>query len=171
MVLSDCAPWQSNHSTRRGEVHRNKIEISAGVIELSLSKKKEINGPVLAAEILIDPVLLSKKRKAVNFKPFSTFPPAMKDLALLADQDEPAEKVRSALEAIALEVADHQFLVDPVTIFDLFSGSGLPDGKKSVACGMRFRSNDRTLGEEEVNRAFEQIVEKIEQMTPYSLRT
>jgi hypothetical protein len=72
MVLSDCAPWQSNHSTRRGEVHRNKIEISAGVIELSLSKKKEINGPVLAVEILIDPVLLSKKRKAVNFKPFST---------------------------------------------------------------------------------------------------
>lgn len=171
MVLSDCAPWQSNHSTRRGEVHRNKIEISAGVIELSLSKKKEINGPVLAVEILIDPVLLSKKRKAVNFKPFSTFPPAIKDLALLADQDEPAEKVRSALEAIALEVADHQFLVDPVTIFDLFSGSGLPDGKKSVACGMRFRSNDRTLGEEEVNRAFEQIVEKIEQITPYSLRT
>ncbi len=170
-VSSGRAPWQSNYSTHRGDVHRNKIEICAGIIELSLSKQKDINGPVLAVEILIDPVLLSKKRKAVTFQPFSTFPPAIKDLALVVDVGEPAENVRSTLESIAHDVVDRKFLVDPVTIFDLFSGSGLPDGKKSVACGIRFRSSDRTLGEEEVNGTFENIVNKIEKDTPYSLRT
>ena len=45
------------------------------------------------------------------------------------------------------------------------------DGQKSIACGMRFRSSDRTLGENEVNQAFEKIVEKMNQTTPYTLRT
>jgi phenylalanyl-tRNA synthetase beta subunit len=35
---------------------------------------------------------------------------------------------------------------------------------------MRFRALDRTLGEDEVNGAFEKIVKKIEQDTPYTLR-
>jgi phenylalanyl-tRNA synthetase beta chain len=126
---------------------------------------------VLAAEILIDPILLSKKRKSTTFQSFSSFPPAIKDLALVVDQNESAEKVRSSLESIANNVANGKFLVGPVSIFDLFSGKGLPDDKKSIACSMRFRALDRTLGEDEVNGAFEKIVKKIEQDTPFTLRT
>ena len=122
-------------------------------------------------EIIIDPILLSKKRKNTTFQPFSTFPPAIKDLALVVDQNESAEQVRSSLELIAIDIAKGKFEVDPVTIFDLFSGKGMPENKKSIACSMRFRSPDRTLGENEVNAAFEKIVEKIENNTPYSLRT
>jgi phenylalanyl-tRNA synthetase beta chain len=164
-------PWQNKHATKKGDVHKNKIEISAGIISLGLSKQKNIKGPVLAAEILIDPILLSKKRKVVTFEKFSSFPPAIKDLALVTDQEEPAEKVRSALESIANQVANGNFLVDPVVIFDVFSGQGLEDGQKSIACSMRFRSSDRTLGENEVNQAFDKIVEKMNQNTPYTLRT
>jgi phenylalanyl-tRNA synthetase beta subunit len=130
-------PWQNKHASQKGDVHKNKIEISAGIISLALSKQKNIKGPVLAAEILIDPILLSKKRKVVTFEKFSSFPPAIKDLALVTDQEEPAEKVRSALESIANQVANGNFLVDPVVIFDVFSGQGLKMGKKvlPVVCG------------------------------------
>lgn len=171
ILVQETNPWQNKHASKKGDVHKNKIEISAGTISLTLSKQKNIKGPVLAAEILIDPILLSKKRKAITFQTFSSFPPAIKDLALVTDQKEPAEKVRSALESIANDVASGSFLVDPVVIFDVFSGQGLEEGKKSIACGMRFRSSDRTLGENEVNQAFEKIVEKINQNTPYTLRS
>ena len=171
ILVQETNPWQNKHASKKGDVHKNKIEISAGTISLTLSKQKNIKGPVLAAEILIDPILLSKKRKAVTFQTFSSFPPAIKDLALVTDQKEPAEKVRSALESIANDVASGSFLVDPVVIFDVFSGQGLEEGKKSIACGMRFRSSERTLGENEVNQAFEKIVEKINQNTPYTLRS
>ena len=67
-------------------------------------------------------------------------------------------------------MANGKFQVDPVVVFDLFSGRGMDDDKKSIACGMRFRSTERTLGEDEVNQAFEKIVEEINQNTPYSLR-
>ena len=171
ILVQETNPWQNKHASKKGDVHKNKIEISAGTISLTLSKQKNIKGPVLAAEILIDPILLSKKRKAVTFQTFSSFPPAIKDLALVTDQKEPAEKVRSTLESIANDVASGSFLVDPVVIFDVFSGQGLEEGKKSIACGMRFRSSERTLGENEVNQAFEKIVEKINQNTPYTLRS
>ena len=167
----DSTLWQKKHAAQKGDVHQNKIEISAGIISLNLSKAKDIKGPILAAEILVDPILLSKKRKPVGFQPFSSFPPAIKDLALVVHNSEPAEKVRVCLEAIANQVADGKFQVDPVVIFDLFSGKGMDPNKKSIACGMRFRSLERTLGEDEVNQAFEKIVEKINQDTPYSLRS
>lgn len=171
ILEQESNPWQNKHASKKGDVHKNKIEISAGTISLTLSKQKNIKGPVLAAEILIDPILLSKKRKAITFQTFSSFPPAIKDLALVTDQKEPAEKVRSTLESIANDVASGSFLVDPVVIFDVFSGQGLEEGKKSIACGMRFRSSERTLGENEVNQAFEKVVEKINQNTPYTLRS
>ena len=89
----------------------------------------------------------------------------------MADSKIPAEDVRAELESIARQVVKNNFLVDSVTIFDLFSGEGLPEDKKSVACSMRFRASDRTLSEKEVNNTFESIVKKIEADTAYSLRT
>ena len=168
--LTGLAPWQNDYSAKIGDCHRNKLEASVGILDLQLTKKKEAKGPIFAAEILIDPILLSKRKKAVSFTRFSSFPPAIKDLALVVKRDTPAESVRSDLEKIAISVGGNQFEVDPVTIFDLFQGQGMDEGTKSVACSMRFRAPDRTLSEKEVNQAFDTILQKIDQDTPYELR-
>jgi phenylalanyl-tRNA synthetase beta chain len=168
--LDNESPWQDGYSAAIGDCHRNKLQVTTGIIRLSLTKKKEVCGPIFAGELLIDPVFLAKRKKAVSFKPFSSFPPAIKDLALVVDCAIPAEAVRQAIEEVASKVGEGIFEVDPVSIFDLFQGKGLPDGKKSVACSMRLRAPDRTLSEKEVNRAFEAIVEKIQSETPYELR-
>ena len=78
--------------------------------------------------------------------------------------------VRLRGELVARKVGSGVFEVDPVSIFDLFEGQGLPEGKKSVACSMRLRAGDRTLSEKEVNQAFDSIVETIQAQTPYELR-
>ena len=168
--LFEESPWQDGYSARLGDFQRNKLELSLGIIKLSLSKDKEARGPILAAEILVDPVLLAKRKKRVSFHPFSTFPPAIKDLALVVQQEEPADCVRIAIESIARDVAKGEFEVDPVTIFDLFSGEGFENGKKSVACSMRFRAADRTLSEKELNHAFDLVVDKVVKETNYELR-
>jgi phenylalanyl-tRNA synthetase beta chain len=169
-ALDNESPWQDGYSAAIGDCHRNKLQVTTGIIRLSLSKQKEVRGPVFAGELLIDPVFLAKRKKAVSFKPFSSFPPAIKDLALVVDCAIPAEAVRQAIEEVASKVGEGVFEVDPVSIFDLFQGKGLPDGKKSVACSMRLRAPDRTLSEKEVNRAFDAIVEQIQSETPYELR-
>lgn len=163
-------PWQDGYSSKLGDVNRNKLELHLGILNLSLTKQKEAKGPVYAAEILIDPVLLNRKRKNRCFVPFSSFPPAIKDIALVVDQSEPAESVRSAVEKIALGIGQGKFKVDPVGVFDVFSGKGMKEGRKSIACSMRFRASDRTLSEKELNQAFESVIEKIEVETAYELR-
>ena len=169
-ALENVSPWQDGYSAAIGDCHRNKLQVTIGIIRLALSKQKEVRGPIFAGEILIDPVFLAKRKKPVSFQPFSSFPPAIKDLALVVDSAEPAEAVRLAIEEVASKVGSGVFEVDPVSIFDLFEGQGLPDGKKSVACSMRLRAGDRTLSEKEVNQAFDSIVETIQAQTPYELR-
>jgi phenylalanyl-tRNA synthetase beta chain len=169
--ISDEPAWQDGYSARLGDAHKNKLEVNLGIVRLALSKAKEAKGPVFAAEILIDPILLSKRKKAATFKSFSTFPPAIKDLALVVDSSEPAETVRAKVEEIASGVGKEKFAVDPVQIFDLFEGKGLPEGKKSLALTLRFRAPDRTLGEKELNQAFEDVIAGIRSGTAYELRS
>jgi phenylalanyl-tRNA synthetase beta chain len=169
--ITQSSLWQQNHAAVKGNVHQNKLQISAGTLSLKVTKEKGLKGCLLAVEILVDPILLTKKKKVKTFSSFTSFPPAIKDLSLVVDASEPGETVRSKLESIAKEVIHGKFELDDVSIFDLFSGDGLLENQKSVACCMRFRSHERTLGEKEVNDVFEKIVKNVEQETNYNLRT
>ncbi|WP_165243297.1 phenylalanine--tRNA ligase subunit beta [Corynebacterium lizhenjunii] len=75
----------------------------------------------------------------------SAFPALHQDLALVVDEDVPAESVRAAVEQGAGE------LLESVALFDVFRGEQLGAGKKSLAFGLVFRAPDRTLTDEEVN--------------------
>ena len=163
-------PWQSGYAATLGDVHRNKLGIGLGTLSLNLTKKYDLKGAVLAVEILIDPVLLAKQKKPHPFSSFSTFPPAIKDLSLVVEKTEPAETVREKVQEIIHQTIADGISLDPVTIFDVFSGKGLSEDKKSIAFSLRIRASDRTLGEKEVNNTFEKILEAIGSQTPYELR-
>ena len=163
-------PWQSGYAATLGDVHRNKLGIGLGTLSLNLTKKYDLKGAVLAVEILIDPVLLAKQKKPHPFSSFSTFPPAIKDLSLVVEKTEPAEAVREKVQEIIHQTIADGISLDPVTIFDVFSGKGLSEDKKSIAFSLRIRASDRTLGEKEVNNTFEKILEAIGSQTPYELR-
>ncbi|APT92592.1 phenylalanyl-tRNA synthetase subunit beta [Corynebacterium phocae] len=75
----------------------------------------------------------------------SAFPALHQDLALVVDEDTPAEKVRRVVESAAGE------LLESVELFDIFRGDQLGEGKKSLAFSLNFRAADRTLTDEEVN--------------------
>ena len=170
-LITDSRTWQEEHAGGAGEVMVNRVELSVGYCKLSLSRQKELNGPILGAELLLDPVVIAKKSKPVKFQGFGSFPPALKDLALVVDAEVPAEAVRQAVQQAAEKAAGKGFAVDPVTIFDVFTGKGVGEGKKSVACGISFRSDERTLEDKEVNAAFEEVQRILSETTEYSLRT
>ena len=166
----DQLPWQNGYAATLGDVHRNKLGIGLGTLSLNLTKKYDLKGAVLAVEILIDPVLLAKQKKPHPFSSFSTFPPAIKDLSLVVEKTEPAEAVREKVQEIIHQTIADGISLDPVIIFDVFSGKGLSVDKKSIAFSLRIRASDRTLGEKEVNNTFEKILEAIGSQTPYELR-
>ena len=80
-------------------------------------------------------------------KHISTFPLATQDVALVVDAGVPADAVKDALREGAGE------LLEDVSLFDVYTGPGIDEGKKSLAFGLRFRAADRTLTADEASEA------------------
>ena len=137
-TISGEPTWQDGYSARLGDAHKNKLEINLGILALSLTKAKEAKGPILAAEILIDPILLNKRKKPTSFTPFSTFPPAIKDLALVVDHSNPQKLYDQAWKKLPRKLGMKNLRSILYRFFDLFAGTGLPEGKKSLALTLRF---------------------------------
>ncbi|RJN32184.1 phenylalanine--tRNA ligase subunit beta [Nesterenkonia natronophila] len=80
-------------------------------------------------------------------QPLSTFPPTTQDVALVVEQPVTAGELRQTLMEGAGELLEH------VQLFDIYSGEGIEEGKKSMAFALRFRAADRTLTAEEASAA------------------
>ena len=92
-------------------------------------------------------------------------PPADRDLALLVAEETPVKAVLSLIRAKGGRD------LREVEVFDLYRGDGLPEGTRSVAVRMRFRAEDRTLKDEEVERSLEGITLALEEELSVGLRT
>jgi phenylalanyl-tRNA synthetase beta chain len=65
------------------------------------------------------------------------------------------------LQTARVATAGGAFAVEAVEVFDVYRGTGLPEGKKSVAFALSFRSTERTLTDDEVNAVFTRIQQGI----------
>jgi phenylalanyl-tRNA synthetase beta chain len=151
--------WQAGHSA---EARGNGVTARFGLVSLPMLRALDISGTVLAGLMDIRPELLAKPRPRVRFQPFSLFPAALRDLAVIADETAAVGEIGERLRAISAEAAGSQFAVEGVQAFDVYQGKGLPEGKKSVAFSIAFRASDRTLTDDEVNAAFVKIQQGIE---------
>jgi phenylalanyl-tRNA synthetase beta chain len=78
----------------------------------------------------------------------SSFPPVHMDVALVVPLDQPEAAVRAALATGAGE------LLEELRLFDVYTGSPIPEGRRSLAYALTFRAPDRTLTSEEAAAAF-----------------
>ena len=85
-----------------------------------------------------------------GYEPFGRFPESTRDLALVADEGVPADDVVRLVERNRLAVE--------ATVFDVYKGEGLPEGKKSLAVHVVYRSPKRTLTADDVSRAEQAIL-------------
>ena len=92
------------------------------------------------------------------------FPPSQRDVALLVPWDRPASAVREEI----LSLADPE-LARQVELFDQFSGKGIPEGTRSLAFSVLYRHPDRTLRDEEVEGAHQELRRKLAEKG-YTLR-
>lgn len=93
--------------------------------------------------------LLAQAGEAVQAAPISGYPAATQDVALVVDADLPAAEVAAVLAEGAGE------LLEDVRVFDDYRGTGIEEGKKSLAFALRFRASDRTLTADEASAARE----------------
>lgn len=160
--------WQEGHAALVDDP-RAGISAEIGLMNLERIKAMDIQGEVVAGAFCILPERL-RAAKRIKFQPFSLFPPSSKDLAMVVDQDELASNVVKAVSKIATKATRGAFALEAIDVFDVYEGEGVPSGKKSVGVSMRFRSQDRTLKDKEVNQAFEAIQSELKAKTAYEIR-
>lgn len=86
------------------------------------------------------------------------------DVALVVDTAVPASTVEAAL------LAGGGDLLEGVRLFDIYTGSQLGEGRKSLAYALTFRADDRTLTEDEASQWRNAAVEAAEKAVGASLR-
>jgi phenylalanyl-tRNA synthetase beta chain len=94
----------------------------------------------------------------------SSFPPVHMDMALIVSDEHPEAAVR----ALVLEAAGE--LLEDLRLFDVYTGSPVPEGSRSLAYRLTFRAPDRTLNSEEASITFYRAVEAATRATGGTLR-
>jgi phenylalanyl-tRNA synthetase beta chain len=144
---------QAFHPGRAAQLSLRTGEVVgyAGELHPKLLAASDMPARSVALEINAD-ALFEAAADVIVARHISTFPVATQDVALVVPQEIPADEVLAALREGAGE------LLEDVALFDVYAGKGIEDGKKSLAFGLRFRANDRTLTADEASAARESAV-------------
>lgn len=153
-LLVSQGSHQAFHPGRAAKLSLRTGEVVGYAGELHPKLLSELNMPArsVAMEINAEKVFAAAADVIVA-KPISTFPVATQDVALVVPTEIAAATVLETLREGAGE------LLEDVTLFDEYQGTGIPEGRKSLAFGLRFRATDRTLTSDEASAARASAVE------------
>ncbi|MCF4115017.1 MULTISPECIES: phenylalanine--tRNA ligase subunit beta [Dethiosulfovibrio] len=126
----------------------------------AIESELDLDGPVYCFEFDLAPLL---EDPVLRFGQGSSYPPVFRDVSLLADSSVSVESVIGDVEDLADD------LLDKVRLFDIYDGKGIPEGKRSLAFSMAYRSSDRTLKDKEVDSVHDKLRSRLEEKG-YSLR-
>ena len=115
----------------------------------------DIPGRAYLAEIDVE-TLFAGRGLVKKFKPLPRYPAVERDLAVIVSEDTQAGDVAAAIERAAGK------MFESVQLFDVYAGEHIEKGYKSLAYAIRLRAEDRTLGEEDVTRTMNKIMERLE---------
>ncbi len=137
-----------------------------GEIDPRVLEALDVAGPLVGFELLLDDIP-APKSKPTKTKPkleLSDFMPLARDFAFIVDRS-----VKAAELVKAAQAAD-KVLITEVTVFDVYEGKGIPEGKKSIAIAVTLQPREKTLTETEIDAVSGKIVAEITKKTGAHLR-
>jgi phenylalanyl-tRNA synthetase beta chain len=141
----------------------NQLVGLAGQLTNSLASTIDASGGVFVAEISLD-FPISGLGSRATFRELGKFPAISRDIAMIVAEDLTHERI--------WQVIFHptETLLERVEFFDLFAGTEIGEGKKSLAYRLTYRERSRTLTSEEVNAAHAKIRERLRSALGAELR-
>ena len=120
-----------------------------GLLHPRWAQKYELPGAVIGFELDVEPLIALPLPR---YESVSRFPPVRRDLAVLVEEDVQIEAVLATIQ-----VAGGPLLAE-AGLFDIYRGSGLPKGRKSLAFRVLLQDTEKTLTDVEVDRVVQNIV-------------
>ena len=120
-----------------------------GALHPNLSKPLGLKQAVYLLEISLKAV---RQVEVPTFKPLSKFPGMSRDLALVVTD---STSVADVMSLIREKAGDY---LTKLNLFDIYQGKGIDPDRKSLALGLTWQHPSRTLNEEEVNEAVDNVL-------------
>lgn len=141
----------------------NETVVEMGVVKKSLAKHFDIKQEVFFADFNWDAIIKLTSGK-IKYTEISKFPEVRRDLALLVDTGVSFEQ----LYTIAKQ--SEKSLLKEVSLFDVYEGANLPEGKKSYALSFTLQDATKTLTDEQIDKIMGKIRSNLEKETGAVLR-
>ncbi|WP_346866734.1 MULTISPECIES: phenylalanine--tRNA ligase subunit beta [unclassified Clostridium] len=142
---------------------RNKISGVLGEIHPDVSENYGIDTRCFVAELNLDMLMecakIDKKHKALP-----KFPAVTRDIAVLVDDRVLVQEIEDTIKK------QGGGILESAKLFDVYKGSQIPEGKKSIAYAITYRHADKTLTDTEVNKVHDKILRSLEYKLGAELR-
>jgi phenylalanyl-tRNA synthetase beta chain len=125
-----------------------------GQIHPKVQDNYGIDMPVYVAELDLETIFESKGPEP-SYRPLPRYPSVYRDLAIVCDSDTPVAVISKVIKEAGGK------LLKEVRLFDIYTGSPIPEGKKSAAFSLEFRSDEQNLTDAEVNPPIDKILKQL----------
>jgi phenylalanyl-tRNA synthetase beta chain len=124
------------------------------------------DGPLVGFEVFLDRIPDARQRptRAKPMLELSAFQPVSRDFAFIVDRAVKAGDIVRAAQGVDKK------LITAVTVFDLYEGKGIDDGKKSIAIAVTIQPREKTMTDQEIDTVAAKIVAEVTKKTGGVLR-
>ncbi len=134
-----------------------------GKVKHRILRAYDIEQEVYVLELDVT-ALLKEDASPTPFEEVPSFPPSLRDMAVVVDAGVPAGE----LVATAQQAGGR--LLKSVEIFDIYDGEQVPAGKKSVALNLVFQSSEQTLTDKKTQKSIDKILKQLQNKHGAALR-
>jgi phenylalanyl-tRNA synthetase beta chain len=134
-----------------------------GQIHPSVAENYDMSQPVYAAELDFE-IMEKMRAPEAMYSPLPRYPAVYRDIAVICSAD---ITVADLLDCIKSAGGN---LLSKASFFDVYTGTPIPEGQKSVAFSLEFRSDEKSLSEEDIIPLMSHIISKLEDALGASLR-
>jgi phenylalanyl-tRNA synthetase beta chain len=125
-----------------------------GEIHPDVQENYNIGTKVYIAKLNI-PEMMSSAVTEITYKPLPKFPATTRDLSIICDDALPVAELEKAIKKAVGNI------LEKVTLFDVYKGKQIENGKKSVSYSITMRSHDSTLTDEQADSAVKKVLNSL----------
>ncbi len=137
---------------------RGKELLAMGVVSKRYRKMFDIKPEAYFLELNYDTLLAMMKNSSLSVKDISKYPEVRRDLALLVDKDITFAQLRT------LALKCEKKLLKSVTLFDIYEGDKIPDGKRSLAINFVLEDDSKTLTDSVIDKVMNSLIFQYEKL-------
>ncbi len=154
----------SYHPGRCAKISIDGVDVGfMGQVHPLVAKNYGIDGEIYCAEINLT-MLFDHQMPDPIYVPLPKYPTVSRDLALVCDEQTTVAEVEKVITAAAGK------LLRDVRLFDIYRGSGIPKGKKSLAFTLELRADDRTLTDTDSEQVLSKVLSAVKEKLNAVLR-